>query len=72
MDFDSKCQSCGYSMSFDPITQSLKCPQCGNVKSIKSQEITGKKEYNSQSEVKCNKNASLRLECENCGAKRED
>ena len=69
MDFDSKCQSCGYSMSFDPITQSLKCPQCGNVKSIKSQEITGKKEYNSQSEVKCNKNASLRLECENCGAK---
>lgn len=68
-ELNSKCESCGYTLSFDPISQALKCPQCGSVKSIVSKDLPDKKEYNPQSKVEKNEQLSVRFECENCGAK---
>ena len=65
----SKCDSCGYSMVFDPDKQMLLCSHCGSTKQIVSEVLQPKREYTSTSQLSKNENAVTVLECDSCGAK---
>ena len=65
----SKCESCGYSMVFDPDKQMLLCSHCGGAKQIVSEVLQPKREYTSTSQLSKNENAATVLECDSCGAK---
>ena len=53
----SKCESCGYSMVFNPDVQALSCSHCGGTKAIVSVGGTQKREYNTLSTLSKNTNA---------------
>lgn len=64
-----KCQNCGGNMVFDPSTQSLSCPFCGNLKDIeKDIEVQELEIESAFSAAKKWDDVSV-LNCENCGAK---
>lgn len=65
----SKCESCGYSMVFNPDVQALSCSHCGGTKAIVSVGGTQKREYNTLSTLSKNANAKAVFECDGCGAK---
>lgn len=66
---DTKCANCGYSLTFSPKDEALKCPQCENLVFIPNTSAKHKKEYNPQSEVQKNTELNGVFECSSCGAK---
>lgn len=65
----NKCGSCGYTLTFDVETQSLKCGQCGNLEHIEKEPLTTINKYNENVALKNNETHSGVFECVNCGAK---
>ncbi len=65
-----KCDGCGSNMAFDPVTQKLKCPHCGNVVDFNEdsavKELSIEKAFDEA--TKWNDNASLFV-CDNCGSR---
>ncbi len=65
----SKCDSCGYSMVFNPDNGMLSCSHCGSSKVINSEVVSNKRVYDANSSVARNVNTTNVLECDGCGAK---
>lgn len=67
--FSNKCGSCGYTLTFDVETQSLKCSHCGSLVNINKQPLTSNNEYSENVKLKSNDSFSNVFVCNSCGAK---
>ena len=65
----NKCGSCGYTLTFDTQSQSLKCLHCESITPINAQNLITKHDYTVDSSLKQNDEHNLVYSCVNCGAK---
>lgn len=66
---NTKCANCGYTLTFSPKDEALKCEQCEGLVLISGTPAKHKKEYNPQSAVQKNTELNSVFECSSCGAK---
>lgn len=65
----NKCGSCGYTLTFDVESQSLKCNHCESLVNINSEPLSTQNNYDETIALKNNENFSNVFVCNNCGAK---
>lgn len=65
----NKCGSCGYTLTFDPDSETLVCSHCGSSQNINSELLKNVNVYDENAKIKINESYSANFECENCGAK---
>ena len=68
------CEACGSIMEFDAISQTLKCPHCGNCIEIENHEeriIEHPLTIQEKQKVKVEQKETKTIECQGCGAKLE-
>lgn len=65
-----KCSGCGANMQFDPATQSLHCPHCGNVTKFEANTLAQENDIvkGFSEDVKWSNNEASAFKCPNCGA----
>ena len=66
-----KCQMCGGNMVFDPVTQTLKCENCGTEIQIQddgSGMVEHSLDHRAKNTVKASEKTSRTMKCNGCGA----
>ncbi len=67
---DNKCANCGGELSFDPISQELKCDKCSSIFDIPEQSVLADKTaFNELSQLKTSKAEYAQYSCATCGRK---
>lgn len=68
-----RCDSCGGTMVFDPRSQTLKCPNCGNSENIVDEGTTREHALHEyvQTNISSEAKTSQTMECSGCGAQIE-
>ena len=68
-ELSNKCGSCGYTLTFDAVSQMLKCSHCGSLANINKQISSTYNNYDQNIKLKINDTHSNVFMCDSCGAK---